>query len=160
MMRAGDPAEYFVRMIAGAKSNMCMSVAVSWTSPRSLCSPHCIGPGFPLPRTAFGRRCAFENGAGVASCVITRISLFCCIDSIHTLCQIVALKSSTQSLIVHLWPLGIYPHAKTFDASQLVTLAAVFFVHPSIATTMIEKHFSCNQTCFGSDLHSVHGGLH
>lgn len=89
MKRAGDLAEYFMRMIAGAESNMCMSVTVPWTDSRSLCSPHCIrkhGPGFWLPYTAFGGRCAFENGAGVASCVITRISLLCCIDSIYTLC--------------------------------------------------------------------------
>jgi hypothetical protein len=82
MTRAGDLAKYFVRML----NAMCMSVTVSWTDLRSLCSPHSIRkhwPGFWLPRTAFGRRCAFESGATVASCVITRISLPYCIDSIY-----------------------------------------------------------------------------
>lgn len=86
MTRAGDSADYFVRMMAGAESNMCMRVTVSWHDPRSLCSPHSIRkywPGFWLPCAAFGRRCAFESGAAVASCVITRTPLPYCIDSIY-----------------------------------------------------------------------------
>lgn len=73
MTRAGDPAKYFVRMMAGAESNICMSVTVSWNDPRSLCSPHSTRKhwlGFWLPCTAFGRRYAFEGVAAVASCVI------------------------------------------------------------------------------------------